>query len=164
MEQPDETILQLLTEQYQAVEEYANAQTALYNALHSKKPAHRGGGGSGFRGPASLHSTHDFAALLRSYSDAVTRVQSSTHQLQERSSSPTMLTLDRGRRRVVDQHRERMSIILNSMGGQPLVHPNGIPANKTLGPDDFLIALSATRASIRVVQTALDAMNTPGKS
>jgi hypothetical protein len=142
-------LCQLLDAQYQAVENYCNAQTSLFNAIHSKeRPQY-----------SSVRRQDAFAAdrvapvdeALRAHGDAIAALHRNLRSLQEVHAK-----LPRNLKNVVGDHMDRMDHILAWLGGQePLVHPNGIPFRAAISTDAFTLALTSTRASIRVVKDAV---------
>jgi hypothetical protein len=130
------TLSDLLDEQYEAVLAYCNSQISLYNAIHSKHDR---------QGEAR----YNMKSVLRSYSDALAAVRSNLRNLHELSE-----TLPRSQQKLLVDHLDRMDHVLNLVGGQPLVHPNGVPTSRAIDTDSFTLALSSTRASIRLVKEA----------
>jgi hypothetical protein len=131
-------VSRLLDEQYEAVEAYCNAQISLYNAIHSK--------------PGGGRNSCSARLVLRSYSDALSSVQASLGRLHEAAAAAG---LPRNERALVRDHLGRMDHVLALIGGEPLVHPNGVPTARPVDADTFTLALSAARASARVVKDAM---------
>jgi hypothetical protein len=129
-----DSIKNALDEQYDAVEAYCNSQIALYNVIHSKQ----GGGNISMR------------LVLRSYSNALSAVRTNLRRLNKLTA-----TLPRNEQKLLRDHLARMGHVLAVIGGQPLVLPNGVPTTRSINADTFTLALSATRASIRLVKDAM---------
>jgi hypothetical protein len=126
----------LLDEQYEAVEAYCNARISLYNAIHSK--------------PGNRRNSCSTRLVLRSYSKAVSSVHASLGRLLESAAA-----LPRNDRALVRDHLGQMDHILALIGGEPLAHPNGVPTVRSVDADTFALALSAARASARVIKDAM---------
>jgi hypothetical protein len=143
----------LLDDQYQAVENYCNAQTALFNAIHSREPPQLPSARRR-EGSAAVSSDRGAPAVdeaLRSHGDAITALHRNLRSLREVRSK-----LPRNWRDIVSDHTDRMDHILAWLGGQePLAHPNGVPCRAEISTDAFTLALTSTRASIRVVKDAV---------
>jgi hypothetical protein len=144
-------LCQLLDAQYEAVEKYCNAQTALFNAIHSREPPQHPSVGRQLQADSPDHrvaSSVDVA--VRSHGDAVSALHRNLRDLHELHPQ-----LPRNVRRGVSEHMDRMEHILAWLGGhEPLVHPNGVPCRAEVSTDAFTLALTSTRASIRLVKDA----------
>jgi hypothetical protein len=145
-------LCQVLDAQYEAVENYCNAQTALFNAIHSRETPQHPSVGRQLQADSPDHRVASSVdGAVRSHGDAVSALHRNLRDLHELHPQ-----LPRNVRRVVSEHIDRMEHILAWLGGhEPLVHPNGVPCRAEISTDAFTLALTSTRASLRLVKDAV---------
>ena len=154
---------QLLEEQCELVEDYANAQTVLYNAITTNKTRHNTTQGG------SMSTTTATGGILRSLErldETRTKVRSNFLRLREETTTTTTNTANTVLERQQQQHRHYYDNMMDRhMGLSERVvgtisssiswHANGLPAPNSGGDDTILeglqsntVAIAALRASV----------------
>ncbi|GKY92162.1 hypothetical protein MPSEU_000187500 [Mayamaea pseudoterrestris] len=136
--------INLLNDQFQATQEYINAQTTLRNALQRD-------GQSAIRednATSVVQATLQYQRALYALQDSTKAIDDAyAHLLQSGDANRRLLPL-------LEEHIRRTKRIISSISSTPVVHPNGVLQTQSMTIDDMTLALSALRASIRTVTDA----------
>jgi hypothetical protein len=131
----------LLDDQFQATQEYCNAQTAFRNALQRERSSNDG-------------STTSVVQATLQYQRALFAIQDNMKALDEAYQIMLQRNNRQDRRlvQVFEQHIQRAKRIVQTIAPTPVVHRQGVLQAQSVSVDDMTLALSALRASIRTVK------------
>ena len=130
------SLTHILNEQFEATQEYCNAQTALRNALQND---------TAFSNSTTsvVQATIQYEAAMRALQNATRTVDEEYQRIKsEGNIRPSRLEL-------LEQHMERTKRVIRSVSAVPVVHSNGILNAQSVSVNDMTVALSVMRASIR---------------
>ena len=134
------SLIDILNDQFEATQDYCNAQTALRNALQSDALS-----GSN-RTTSVVSATIQYESALRAIQTATRAVDEEYRRLQSENK-----ILRPSRLELLEQHMERTKRVIQSVSAAPVVHSNGILNAQSVSIHDMTVALSVLRASIRTM-------------